>query len=222
MQRSFQVNHGTVPRLTGLVGYFTNFLAIKMLFQPKQGLAAPGLVAAEVVAEDLIVQGSQCVGVDCIDGESFGFDTLRLKSPAPQILFDDTSSSGGFPSNDWRLSVTDDGTQQPAMFYLRNETTGFAVLRISPAGDVALGAGSELHTNAVSVGRQGNERRITHVADAIDDNDAVNLGQFQDFQTQALSSVQTEVDDLDSRITDLQNRLGNLIGRIESLESAAE
>lgn len=181
---------------------------------------SPVLVADEVVSGDLIVQGSQCVGIECVDGEVFEFDTLRLKSAAPQIFFDDTSSSASFPNHDWRLGVTDDGMMQPPMFYLRNETTGFDVMRISPAGDVALGAGAELVAGAVSVGTPGNERRIIHVADAVDDNDAVNLGQFQTFQTQALSSVQTEVDDVDSRISSLQDRLDDLIKRVEGIENS--
>jgi len=35
--------------------------------------------ADQVIADDLIVQGSTCVGLDCVNNESFGFDTLRLK-----------------------------------------------------------------------------------------------------------------------------------------------
>ena len=33
----------------------------------------------QVIPDDLIVQGSTCTGFDCVDNESFGFDTLRLK-----------------------------------------------------------------------------------------------------------------------------------------------
>jgi len=41
-------------------------------------IAAP-VSADQVIPDDLIVQGSNCVGLDCVDNESFGFDTLRLK-----------------------------------------------------------------------------------------------------------------------------------------------
>ena len=51
-----------------------------------------------VIADDLIVQGSACVGLDCADGESFGFDTIRLKENNTRIKFDDTSTSPGFPA----------------------------------------------------------------------------------------------------------------------------
>ena len=57
--------------------------------------------ADEVIPDDLIVQGSHCVGLDCVNNESFGFDTLRLKENNTRIKFDDTSTAAGFPANDW-------------------------------------------------------------------------------------------------------------------------
>ena len=55
----------------------------------------------QVIPDDLIVQGSLCVGLDCVNNESFGFDTLRLKENNLRIKFDDTSTVVGFPVNDW-------------------------------------------------------------------------------------------------------------------------
>ena len=43
------------------------------------GLMAGVAQADQVITDDLIVQNSLCVGFDCTNGESFGFDTLRLK-----------------------------------------------------------------------------------------------------------------------------------------------
>jgi hypothetical protein len=60
-----------------------------------------------VQADDLIVQGSLCVGFNCVDGESFGFDTIRLKEDNTRIKFEDTSTSAGFPSTDWQLTAND-------------------------------------------------------------------------------------------------------------------
>ena len=57
---------------------------------------------AQTIATDLIVQGSECVGFDCVSSESFGFDTQRYKENNLRIHFNDTSSSASFPSNDWR------------------------------------------------------------------------------------------------------------------------
>ncbi|HKR66226.1 MAG TPA: hypothetical protein VJZ00_21025 [Thermoanaerobaculia bacterium] len=60
-----------------------------------------------VIADDLIVQGSACVGLDCVNNESFGFDTVRLKENNTRIKFDDTSTTAGCPANDWQLTAND-------------------------------------------------------------------------------------------------------------------
>lgn len=60
-----------------------------------------------VNADDIIVQGSACVGLDCVENESFGFDTIRLKENNTRIKFDDTSTGAGFPANDWQLTAND-------------------------------------------------------------------------------------------------------------------
>ena len=52
------------------------------------GMAAPAL-ADQVILDDLIVDGSACIGFDCVNGESFGFDTLRLKENNLRIKFQD-------------------------------------------------------------------------------------------------------------------------------------
>jgi hypothetical protein len=54
-------------------------------------------------ADDVINQGSECVGLDCVNGESFSFDTIRLKENNTRISFNDTSSAVGFPTNDWTI-----------------------------------------------------------------------------------------------------------------------
>jgi len=56
-----------------------------------------------VIADDLIVQGSACIGLDCVDGEVFGFDTIRMKENNTRLQFDDTSTSAGFASNNWQI-----------------------------------------------------------------------------------------------------------------------
>jgi len=57
----------------------------------------------DVVPDDQIVQGSECVGLDCVNGESFSFDTIRLKENNTRISFNDTSTAAGFPTNDWTI-----------------------------------------------------------------------------------------------------------------------
>ena len=60
-----------------------------------------------VFLDDLIVDGSACIGFDCVNGESFGFDTLRLKENNLRIKFLDTSSLASFPTNDWQITAND-------------------------------------------------------------------------------------------------------------------
>jgi hypothetical protein len=60
-----------------------------------------------VTADDAIIQGSLCVGLDCVNNESFGFDTIRLKENNTRIKFDDTSTTAGCPNNDWQLTAND-------------------------------------------------------------------------------------------------------------------
>ena len=62
-------------------------------------------VGDQVILDDLIVDGSLCVGWDCVNGEAFGFDTIRLKENNLRIRFEDTSNSASFPTNDWQLTA---------------------------------------------------------------------------------------------------------------------
>jgi Chaperone of endosialidase len=57
----------------------------------------------QVIADDLIVQGSICAGLDCVNNEDFGFDTIRVKENNTRIQFDDTSTSAGFATNNWQI-----------------------------------------------------------------------------------------------------------------------
>ncbi|MEE8524807.1 MAG: hypothetical protein V3T72_12805 [Thermoanaerobaculia bacterium] len=61
----------------------------------------------QVILDDLIVDGSACIGFDCVNGESFGFDTIRIKENNLRIRAVDTSSTASFPSNDWQITFND-------------------------------------------------------------------------------------------------------------------
>lgn len=77
-----------------------------------------------VIPDDLIVQSSTCTGFDCVNGESFGFDTLRLKENNLRIHFDDTSTSAGFPANDWRFIANDSGGGGGNFMAIEDSTAG--------------------------------------------------------------------------------------------------
>ena len=63
--------------------------------------------AQQVVNDDLIVIGKECVGVDCIATGEGGLDIIKMKHNNAKLLFEDTSTAAGFPSTDWRLTAND-------------------------------------------------------------------------------------------------------------------
>ncbi|EGM69342.1 tail fiber domain-containing protein [Shewanella sp. HN-41] len=117
-------------------------------------LALSTTANADVVhADDVIIQNSACIGFDCVNNESFGFDTLRLKENNLRIKFDDTSSTGSFPSNDWQLTANDSNSGGANKFSIEDITGGrvpFTVLAGAPTnamyinsnGNVGLGTNS--------------------------------------------------------------------------------
>ncbi len=115
-------------------------------------LAMPfGTAVADIQhLDDVIITFSQCVGTDCVNGESFGFDTIRLKENNLRIHFQDTSNSASFPSNDWRIVINDTSNGGANYFRVEDSTAGRAPfqidagapnnsLRVDSAGDVGLG-----------------------------------------------------------------------------------
>ena len=82
----------------------------------EEGTASPGysfrspsdLSPADFVhTDDVIIPAKACVGDDCVDGESFGSNTLRLKENNTRIEFTDTSNTFSFPTQDWTLVAND-------------------------------------------------------------------------------------------------------------------
>ncbi len=93
----------------------------------------------QVIPDDLIVQGSACVGLDCVNNESFGFDTLRLKENNTRIGFDDTSSTGSFPANDWQLTANDSasgGANKFSIDDITNAKTPFTITAGAPTNSL--------------------------------------------------------------------------------------
>jgi hypothetical protein len=86
----------------------------------------------QVIADDNIVQGSLCVGLDCINNEVFGFDTIRLKENNTRIKFEDTST-GAFPSTDWQLTANDSANGGANKFSVEDVTAATIPLSITGA-----------------------------------------------------------------------------------------
>jgi len=105
---------------------------------------------AQVITQDLVVQGSECVGIDCASTESFGFDTERYKENNLRIHFDDTSASASFPSNDWRIEINSSANGGASYFAIQDATAGripFIIeagapvdaLRVDASGNLGVG-----------------------------------------------------------------------------------
>lgn len=120
-----------------------------------------------VIADDLIVQGSACVGIDCVDGEAFGFDTIRMKENNTRLHYDDTSVTAGFATNNWQIRANSSGSgggsflafvDQGATGNSESGTLVFQVdagapansLRVSSGGNVGIGTATpvlDVHAN---------------------------------------------------------------------------
>jgi hypothetical protein len=119
------------------------------------------------------------------------------------------------------------GLDMTSVFYIQDVTSGDNVMQIEngDSGGVALGAGSELVSGAVSVGAPASQRRVSHVADGVDATDAVTLAQFNDFEANASAAAAADIAAVNSDITDLQaemvllnQRLDEVIARLNALQ----
>jgi hypothetical protein len=84
----------------------------------------------QVILDDLIVDGSLCVGNDCVNGESFGFDTQRFKENNLRVHFQDTSSTASYPTNDWRIVINDSSNGGASYFAIEDANTARQIFRV--------------------------------------------------------------------------------------------
>jgi hypothetical protein len=75
-------------------------------------------------------QGGVCAGFDCINGESFGGATAKLKANNTRLKFEDTSTSAGFPTTDWQLSANDTFSGGAEKFFVEDLTAATVPLVI--------------------------------------------------------------------------------------------
>jgi hypothetical protein len=121
----------------------------------------------QVIADDLIVQGSVCAGLDCVNNENFGFDTIRVKENNTRIQFDDTSTSAGFATNNWQIRANNSASGGASFLAFvdqgatGNSETGTIVfevdagapansLKVSSGGNTGIGTATpvlDLHIN---------------------------------------------------------------------------
>ncbi len=105
-----------------------------------------GLNPDQVIPDDLIVQGSLCVGIDCVNNEAFNFDTIRMKENNTRLAFNDTSV-GSFPTRDWRLRANDSASGGRSAFFIDDmgatstgaetpTTTPFTIVSPAPTNSI--------------------------------------------------------------------------------------
>ncbi|PYS65862.1 MAG: hypothetical protein DMF76_01885, partial [Acidobacteria bacterium] len=106
-----------------------------------------------VTPDDEDIQGSLCVGLDCVNNETFGFVTIRLKENNTRIQFNDTSTSAGFPTNNWQIRANDSASgganflgfvDQGATGTSETGTIVFSVAAGAPANSVKVDSSGRL------------------------------------------------------------------------------
>ncbi len=125
--------------------------------------AAAFSASAQYTVGDREIDGSLCVGNDCVNGESFGFDTVRLKENNLRIHFDDTSTTASFPPNDWRIRINDSSNGGDSYFAVEDATAGRTPFRVEAGarnnalfvdsqGDVGIGTSTPATDIDIKIG----------------------------------------------------------------------
>ncbi|MFQ5524703.1 MAG: hypothetical protein ACE5GX_00445 [Thermoanaerobaculia bacterium] len=114
---------GTTVRMLALV---VTAMAVMAAVGPSAGQAD------QVIADDLIVVGSACLGFDCQNEQAFSFTTFMLQENNMRIFFNDTSFTAAFPKNDWEI-ITNDANNGGTSF-LGFADRGAGVVSVSGQG----------------------------------------------------------------------------------------
>ncbi len=119
-----------------LIACFSLLYSLPVLAQgpitEEEPITADGDISIQdiVHADDTIIQSSLCVGWDCIIFQEFGFDTMIIKENNLRLYFHDTSSTGSFPSNDWRITINDSFSGGASYFRIDDFSGGTVPLTI--------------------------------------------------------------------------------------------
>ncbi len=121
-------------------------------------------LSADIVhLDDVIITFSLCTGNDCVNGESFGFDTIRIKENNLRIKAQDTSASASFPDDDWQLTFNDSsngGLNKFSIDHIDSARTPFTIeanapshsLYVDDGGRVGFGTSTPVVDNHVRSG----------------------------------------------------------------------
>lgn len=165
---------------------------------------------ADMVIDDyLIVQGKLCNGFDCVNGQVFGTETIRISANNARMTFIDVTADPD--SQSWRLVANDrvDGGLDWFQFQVQPDLSGTdagtAVAHFGVPGDdsIALGSESEIVNGAVSIGQKSLERRIMHVASALADTDLVTVA---DTKSSAYK-IHDQLDAIDAQLDEIERTI---------------
>ncbi len=176
-------------------------------------------LADEQILDDLIVDGSVCIGVDCVNPEPFGFDTIRLKGEDLQISFTDTSNTASFPTTDWSIFTNDSFDGGDSYFAISDGVGATPDFRVN-AGDNSF----LILDETVEVSTADALRRLVNVADGVDPQDAATIGQLtpiKDALDEMLSlgtNPGAALFDLETRMTAGEVAIVDLDGRMDTAE----
>ncbi|AXV06422.1 hypothetical protein DVS28_a1731 [Euzebya pacifica] len=115
--------------------------------QPQTSRFDDPAFADQQILDDLIVDGSACVGLDCVNGESFGFDTIRLKENNLRIRAFDTSSTASFPTVDWEIMFNESSNGGANVFAINDLDAGrrpFSIEASAPSNSLYVDDGGRI------------------------------------------------------------------------------
>ena len=105
--------------------------------------------AAEVILDDLVVQGSECIGFDCVSDQEFSFSTLLLKENNLRVFFHDTSNSAGFPTNDWEIIANDSANEGASFLVFADRLPGYPYVSGAGYCDGGINSGAQCGDSAL-------------------------------------------------------------------------
>ncbi len=92
----------------------------------------------QLISETLYVAGRLGIGDDMVDGTAFDHTAMTVMQNNIRLLFDDTSSSGTFPANDWAIRINDTEEGEDNCFVIEDVTNVTVPFKImAAAGDNA-------------------------------------------------------------------------------------
>lgn len=142
----------------GRVGNFVTKSAIKPLIKQQVPVFISdhdngSLTKDQTINDDLIISGSLGVGFDCTSGMTFGFSTIVLRENNVSLLFDDSSETSEFPSNDWSLNANSTLSGGDDYFEIQDVTaltTPFKIMAAAPTGSLFVNSNGNIGVGTIS------------------------------------------------------------------------